>query len=66
MRDPLGAQQDTGSCFVEAFKGHTDADQALWYEFESHLAAESSTGLLWKIYRQKKQTNKKTTGMFHL
>lgn len=50
FRNPLGAQQDTGSCFVEAFKGHADAVQALWYEFESHLAVESSTGLLWKIY----------------
>lgn len=49
-QNPLGAQQDTGSCFVEAFKGHADAVQALWYEFESHLAVESSTGLLCKIY----------------
>lgn len=47
-RNLWGAEQHTGSGCVEAFKGHTDAVQVLWYMFESHLVEESSIGLVWK------------------
>lgn len=33
----LGARPDTGSGCVEAFKGHTDAVQVLWYKLESRF-----------------------------